>query len=441
MSTRQQGRAGPYPDPSSLEATLWAKTAPALPETRVLSESLEVDVAIVGAGFTGTSAALHLAEAGRSVAILEAEEIGWGCSSRNEGNAAPSWWGTPPDTVVSRHGEERGGRMNRMVAESGNLVSELVEKHGINCDYRRRGVLWVAEDEKQLRKITSSGEQWAHYGHRIEPVSRQDVTDYIATERYIAGLVNLEYAQINPAAYVRGLAQAAQTAGASIFTRSRATAIKKKGERWQVASANGEITADRVIIGTNSYSGALWPSLSRSFYPATIAMFASEPYADGGRSILLKDIPFHDSNTLSFFGVFFDSEGRLLGGVVPPINRSASLESIAWPADLKFAKVFPQLPLPTWQHVWVGTACMMPDAMPRVYRLEPGIYSAMGYSGTGICPATAIGRELAKMIVSGDEGDCAMPISEVKKLPFTRLVPLLARYISNPIMRQSYRFA
>ncbi len=440
MSSLQQNQAGADLDPWSLEATLWAKTAPALPDTSALSESLDVDVAIVGGGFTGISSALHLAEAGKSVAVLEAEEIGWGCSSRNEGNAAPSWWGTPPDAVISRYGEERGERMNRLAAGSGDLVSELVEKHSIECEYRKKGVLWVAENEKQMRTITSTGEQWARYGHRIEPVTGQDVPDYIATERYIGGIINRDYARINPAAYVRGLARAALAAGARIFTGSRAMSIEKQGDRWRVSSAEGEVTADRVIIGTNSHSGTLWPLLSRSFYPATVAMFASESYADGGKSILLKDISFHDSNILSFFGVFFDDAGRMLGGIVPPINKSASLETIARPADVKFAKIFPQLPLPTWRHLWIGTMCMMPDGVPRVYRLAPGVYSAMGYSGSGICPATAIGRELAMMIVKEDESVCAMPVSEAKALPFARLVPLLMRGISNPIMRLSYRF-
>jgi|TARA_B100000315_G_scaffold250962_1_gene284806 glycine/D-amino acid oxidase-like deaminating enzyme len=440
MNYRRQRHACSHPDPWSLEATLWAKTAPALPKTSTLCESLDVDVAIVGGGFTGVSSALHLAEVGTSVAVLEAEEIGWGCSSRNEGNVAPSWWGTSPDAIISGYGEDRGERMNRLVAGSGDLVSELVEKHSIECEYRKKGVLWVAENEKQMRTITSTGEQWARYGHRIEPVTGQDLPDYIATERYVGGTINREYARINPAAYVRGLARAALAAGARIFTGSRATAIEKQRDRWRVSSAQGEVIADQVIIGTNSHSGALWPLLSRSFYPATVAMFASEPYADGGKSMLLKDVPFHDSNILSLFGVFFDEVGRLLGGIVPPIYKSALLEAITRPADLKFARIFPQLPLPIWRHLWIGTMCMMPDGVPRVYRLAPGVYSAMGYSGSGICPATAIGRELAKMIVKEDESVCAMPISEVKALPFARLIPLLMRCISNPIMRLSYRF-
>ncbi len=426
-------------DRDTLEATIWDAISPPEPETSALDGRVEADVAIIGSGITATSTALHLADAGNSVAVLEAKRVGWGCSSRNGGYLGAPWNSLLPDEAVRCFGSERAQRVNQLWAESGKLVSSLVEKHGIECDYRRTGMVWPAEIDKPRKRLDDMAEQWGHYGMRMDTLSREELTGYLATDHYVSGSLTHDNTSMNPAAYVRGLARAAQEAGVAIYSQSPATGIDKQGERWRVSSLDGEILASRVIICTNAYTTALWPGLERTFYPIPFVMFATEPLSDRGRSLLLKDIPFHSVNQIKTFAFFVDAAGRMVGGDFPTLCDNASIEAVAKPFDRKFTSVFPDAPKPNWRHIWRGTLCVMPDSTPRIYELAPGVFAAMGYSGNGVDRGTVVGREIANLITTGDEEACGLWISKPKPVPFARLAPILLRNVAFPVLRQAFR--
>jgi len=425
----------------TLEATMWADTAIPQPATSVLEAAIEADVVVIGGGFTGTSAALHLAESGTDVVILEAEQIGSGCSSRNQGNGSPTLYGALPDAVVARYGNERGRPLIRMVADSKKLVVSLIKRYDIHCGLVENGCLWVAENKGQTRQLDDWARQWSKLGHRIEPVDRDAIPTYIPTKRFVSGYFSAENIRINPASYVRGLASAALAAGAKIFTESPAVSIEPEGRRWRVKSLCGEVVASRVLIATNSHTGNLWPGLRNVYYPMPLAMFATEPYPDSGRAILKKGIPFHNMSMLTFFGVFFDSEGRMIGGIVPPVNQhSTNIEAVTAPMTRKFRRIFPHLSKPEWKYLWGGTMAMTPDLTPRLLELATGVYAALGFSGSGICPATAVGQQFANFLSSDDPRKCAMPILQVKQVPLRELASVLMRWVMNPLMRQAYKY-
>ena len=220
------------------ESMCWTKTAPPPPETPTLSGQVDADVAVVGGGYTGLSTALHLAEAGKSTVLLEAEEIGWGASGRNGGIVFASWLNVPPEKAISRFGPEQGERMNRMMVSAAKLVPHLIEKHAMDCDFRKTGMLGVAETKKQIFKMHSLAEQWERYGVKADHIPSQRLSDYIATDKYAEGVLYPESGHLNPLGYARGLARAAQSAGASLYTHSPATNIEQQGERWKVSSSD-----------------------------------------------------------------------------------------------------------------------------------------------------------------------------------------------------------
>jgi glycine/D-amino acid oxidase-like deaminating enzyme len=414
---------------------MWVNTATPQPVTTVLDGTVETDVVVIGGGITGMSTAVHLAEAGLAVVVLEAKDIGWGASSRNGGHMGSAWTSALPDEAIERCGEERGERINTMWAESGALVANLIERHGIDCDYRRPGMVWGATNDKHLGTLEAMAEQWGRYGHRMDILTRQAVPDYIASDKYIGGAYSHENVMFNPASYVRGLARAAMEAGAVIHARSPATGIEKSGERWRVSCPAGAVVASKVMIGTNAYTGRLWPGLDRSFYTVRLLCCASEPYADHGRSFLLKGIPFHQLASVAMFSIFMDTEGRMLGGAFPTIGNSGDVDTVARPFDKWFTTTFPTVPRPHWSHLWHGSLCIMPDSLPRIYELAPGVFAAMGYSGTGNARATIIGREVAKLIATGDEQACPLAVSTMKTLPFTGLAKLFLRCVGYPLFR------
>ena len=155
---------------------------------------------------------------------------------------------------------------------------------------------------------------------------------------------------------------------------------------------------------------------------------------------MLKGVPCREMSGAAMFSLQFDSRGCLIAGNWPTIRKNLSAQRVARPHDIKFARIFPQMPLPKWRDVWYGQLCLMPERMPKVFRLADGVHAAMGYSGIGVCAATALGREVAQMISSGDEDACAMPVSAPRPAPFARAIPVLTDFAVNPLMRLSYRF-
>ena len=436
-SDQDNGRAAVGRD--TLESTMWDATAEPEPKTDILQGRVEADVAVVGSGIIGMSTALHLAEAGKSVTVLEAKRIGWGCSSRNGGHMGSAWTSPPPDEAIRIWGQERGDRLNRLWTGSGKLVEDLIEKHGIDCNFKRTGMVWAAENGKQEKLLADMAEQWGRYGLQMDFLSRQAMTDYVATDQYISGALTHENASINPADFVRGLARAAMRAGAVIHAGSPAIGIEKQGDRWRVSSPEGEVLASRVVFGTNAYTVGPWPGLARTFYPVRLTSLATEPCAEESRSYLLKGMPLHDMNSLNFFALLMDPVGRLLGGAFPTFSDSASIETVARPFERKFRRIFPAAPLPKWRHIWHGTLCMMPDKTPRMYKLAPGAYAVMGLSGTGNARAAVLGREVANLIDSGEEETCGLWLSKPKTLLSSRLIPVFMRYAGYPVARALFR--
>lgn len=389
---------------------LWAETAPPAPETSALSGAIVADVTIVGGGFTGLSAALHLASGGAKVAVLEAAEIGHGGSGRNVGLVNAGMW-VEPDILLRTLGEPYGERLLDLLGNAPATVFDLIERHGIACEPERAGTLHCAVGATGLRELAKRAEQWAARGAPVRLLNASEAAAKLGTEVYAGALLDLRAGTIQPLAYARGLARAAIDAGARVFTRSRAVAVTQEGSQWRVATERGSIRAQWVIAATNAYTTALWPELRGELVLLPYFNFSTDPLdGEAAREILPERQGAWDTNkVLTSFRR--DRQGRLIFGSVGALRGTGRAVHEMW-AHRTVKKLFPRLGGVTFRHGWYGMIGTTADSLPRFHRLAPRIIAVSGYNGRGIAPGTAFGQVLARYILGTlAENDLPLPVT------------------------------
>ncbi|SFO07953.1 Glycine/D-amino acid oxidase [Variovorax sp. PDC80] len=401
--------------PSTLPPSLWAATAPAAPPTPALAGSRRADVLIVGAGFTGLSAALHLAEAGTKVCVLEAHEPGWGASGRNGGQVNPTLK-QDPDELVRTYGAARAEPLIDAVSRSADLVFELIERHGIDCQPVRKGWLQVAYSPQHIAAMHARAEQWARRGVATQMLDRADVAARLGTEAFAGGWLDGRAGGIQPLAYTRGLVRAAQAAGASVHGGSAVTALERRGTQWHAATASGaSVVADQVLIATNGYTGGLWPGLSRTVLAANSFIVATAPLQGAAAHAILPGG--ETASTSQRLLLYFrkDAQGRLLMG------GRGHFADPAGPADFAHLErslelLFPQLGPLEYEYRWAGRIAVTRDFMPHVHTPAPGLTIALGYNGRGIALATSMGRHVAARLLQPG-ADFPYPVTPLQPIP------------------------
>src|ERR1700722_10952474 len=260
----------------TLPRSLYAETARPAPQTPPLDGDRSTSVAIVGAGFTGLSAALHLAERGVDVVVLEAHEPGWGASGRNGGQVNPGLK-HDPDQVEADFGPDLGARMVALSGNAPNVVFELIQRHQIACEALQSGTLRTAFQNRGLTGIRRTAEQWARRSDKVGFLDRDVISGLTGTDRYLGALMDRRGGQLNPLGYARGLAAAAMNAGAAVHGETSVSRVSKNGRLWHLETPTGTVTAEKIILATNGYTDGIWPRLRRSIVPAYSAIAASEP--------------------------------------------------------------------------------------------------------------------------------------------------------------------
>jgi glycine/D-amino acid oxidase-like deaminating enzyme len=394
--------------------SLWAATATPASPTPPLDESVSVDVAIVGGGFTGLSTALHLAEAGVRVAVLEAGEPGWGASGRNGGQVNPTLKHDPDE--LQRLLGNRAEALIEAIGSSADLVFDLVERHRIDCHPVRRGWLQVAHSEQAVAGLHARAEQWRRRGVPIQVLDRAAVARRVGTEAFAGGWLDPRAGSVQPLSYTRGLVRAAQASGARIHGHTAASGLQRAGGGWCVQTAAGPtVRAERVLLATNGYTGALWPGLRQSVLAANSFIIATEPLRGEAAQAILPGGE-TGSNTQRLLLYFRrDEQGRLLLG-----GRGRFAEPRG-PADYRhleraLALLFPQLRGVRCDYRWAGRVAITRDFMPHVHEPAPGLTMALGYNGRGVAAATAMGRHLALRMTRAD-ARFPFPISPIRPIP------------------------
>ena len=426
-------------DPASV---LWQATAPPAPPAPALEGECEADVCVVGGGFTGLSTALHLAEAGARVVVLEAEEPGFGASGRNHGQVVPMLSRYGPEETVARFGPEEGERFNRLVAGAAKLVFETIERLGIECDARPVGWLLPVDSPARDAMVRARAEAWAARGMPVRYLER-DETEAMTGSRYWQGALHHAWGgNIQPLAFARGLARAAIGAGAAVHARSPATALSRSGGRWRVETPGGAVAAEQVVLATNGYTGGLWPGLRRAVVPFRIFLAATAP--QGGnvrRQILPGDMSVSDSRNI-LWPFRWDREGRMVmgGDIVLPWRARGRAETVA---RRRLRAAFPELGEAAFEFVWDGKVAMTVDRLPRAMELGPGVWTALGYNGRGVALATAMGRLLAGRCLEGLKADDPVPaaLRRPHPVPSNRLAVPVARAMLLRFRRQDAKAA
>jgi len=382
--------------------SLWSATAPSVVPTPALNESVKVDVAIVGAGYTGLSTALHLAERSVRVCVLEAHEPGWGASGRNGGQVNPTLK-YDPQQLVQKYGPERAEPLIATVSNSADLVFKLIERHGIDCAPVRKGWMQVSYSEKAVAGLHARAEQWARRG---VPVQRLDATAVAS--------------RMGSLAYARGLVAAALAAGARVHGHSAVTGLQRQGSAWQLQTAGGaQVTADQVVLATNGYSDHLWPGMAQSVLAANSFIVATKPLSGRAAESIL---PGQETvSTAQRLLLYFrkDAYGRLLMGGRGLFNDPTGPADFAH-LERSLALLFPQLGPLEFDYRWAGRIAITRDFMPHVHEPAPGLTLALGCNGRGIALCTSLGQQLAGRLCDST-ADFAYPITPLQRLPLHRL--------------------
>ena len=378
----------------TFQSSLWSSLAPPAPATPPLSGSGKADVVVVGAGFLGLSTALHLAESGASVVLIEAEEPGFGASGRNTGFVVPSLrTSLGPSDIRDRLGEH-GERLTALVGQSGDIVFDLIRRHGIECSAEQTGWMQPAHSFAMMRVLEARQRDWAARGRSVLILDAAETRRRAGFGSYHGALLDPTGGQINPLAYARGLAAAALAAGTVIHAASRVIAIDRQGEGWRVRTASGEIRAGRVLLTTNALVGGLNPAMAGSVIPVRVHQIATQPLSeDLRRDILPNRSPLADTRRHTF-ALRWSPDGRLVtGGMVLPGPASLARASRAFLKRL--AHFLPGLGTVRADFVWNGVIAATLDQMPRFVELAPGLDGAIGCNGRGVALTTALGREIA----------------------------------------------
>ena len=388
--------------------SLWAATAPPGPECPPLESNAAADVVVVGAGYTGLSAALHLAGAGRRVVVLDAGEPGWGCSGRNGGQVNPGGAKMLPEDVHATLGPVWGERFLEFGDRSCDLVFELIERHRIECEAVRPGYVQGGYGAKGRRFNREWARQWAARGREARFLEHEEIADLLGTRRYDSGMHDARGGSVQPLAYARGLARAAMEEGAVIHGASAATAIVRDGAGWSVRTDRASIGCEFVVLATNGYTGDLWPGLRRTLVPVASFVTATAPL---GHNVLPTVLPGrHAVSETARIIVYYrlDRQGRfIIGGRGRWFNVTDRGDVSHVRTEAR--QLFPQLEGVEWEYQWAGWPAITRDHLPKLSALEQGVYAGLGYNGRGVASATMMGQQLANVILAEAE-----PLVEVR---------------------------
>lgn len=391
----------------SLPNSLWAATAGVAPQTEPIAQNAGTEALVIGAGYTGLSTALHLAEKGVDVTVLEADEIGFGGSGRNMGQVNTGFL-VLPDDIENQVGRDLGRRMNQTFALAADLVFDLIRRHNIDCDAVRNGNFFLAHDGRSQSLIEKYRVQHEKWDAPLQWMQGEQLNNTLGSRRYKAGVLDKRSGNLQPLSFARGLARAAMTAGAKVHSHSRVTELNSANDGWRAVTQDGiSVDAQQVVLATDSYSDAIYPNLTDCLLPITAQQVATAPLGENvGRTILDGG---HATSDRMLFTHYFrkDVAGRLL--MVVAGTRT--------PAPKLLRQFFPQLANIEFEYQWSGIVGASPTHLPRIHKPAVGLTAVTGYSGRGLTTATMTGKLLAEHLTGErDERDLPLPVERLKSI-------------------------
>lgn len=399
-------------------------TTDALPPFPELVGDTRADVCVIGAGFTGLSAALHLAEAGRDVVLIDAQRVGFGASGRNGGQLGSGQRVEQP-YLEKMVGQDDAKTLWHLGQDAKTLVKDLIKRHDIDC-YLRPGVAWTASNDKDVRDLHAYADHMDRkYDYDVEKLGRDAMHELCPSPDYCGGVIDWDAAHLHPLRLAIGLAKAAKAAGVRIYEGTRAETITD-GHPCVITTQNGRIMADQIIIAANGYLGGLAPKVAKRVMPINNFIAATEPLGEDTKRVLSKDVAVSDGRfVVNYFRLSHD--GRLLFGGGESYGYKFP-KDIAAKVRKPMTEIFPHLHDISIDYAWGGTLAITMKRMPYLTRLSSNILSASGYSGHGVGTATHAGQLMALAIQGQSDGFDTM--ARIPNTPFpggtTMRAPLLA---------------
>lgn len=357
----------------------------------------QVDVAVIGGGYTGLSAARILAKDGATVAVLEQHTIGWGASSRNGGIAVTGLKQSLP-TIFKKYGEKAARELWGISMDAIDLVGEIVADEAISCHFLRKGHLTLAAKPAHFEAMRKKAHWFQQrLRHKLFLVSPSELKSEIGSSAFYGGLIDEWAAGLHPAKFVFGLAQAVDRYGGMLCTQTAVTGIHKLTNSFRIETSRGTIRADNVLVATNGYTDRLVPRLKPRIMPIGSYAIVTEPLTPALQTYLSpKGRMFTDSKRfLHYFRLTPD--GRLLFGGHNNLRSGLNLLDSARHLYVQMVHVFPDLRNVPITHSWSGRLGFTFDLMPHIGQIN-GIHYAMGYAGHGVSMATYLGTEAGKLL-------------------------------------------
>ena len=396
------------PEPMPLQEHNYWLTTTEFPHTDRLRPLPDVvDVAVIGAGFTGLSAARTLAQRGARVAVLESETLGWGASSRN-GGMVLTGMKLGVNQLTSKYGRDLTQRMYAASLASIDCVEQIVQQESIACDFARCGHLEVACKQKHFDDYARQAEVIAReFNHTLRVLRKDQLSTEIGSNIYYGGMVDEVSAGLNPARYVAGLGRGAIKAGAEIFESTRVEAVQRESREgesgWKLTTSRGPLWTHEIFVGTSGYTGRATPALRKRLIPIGSFIITTEILPEKlARELSPRNRMIYDSKNYLYYFRLTPDRRMLFGGRAAffpetdqTIRRSAEI------LRRGMIEVYPQLSDARVEYVWGGTLDFAFDIMPHAGQLD-GMYYAVGYAGHGVAMATYQGQKIAELM-SGDK--------------------------------------
>lgn len=378
----------------------YAATATPLALFAPLQGTARADVCVIGGGYTGLSAALHLAQAGRKVILLEAQRVGFGASGRNGGQLGSGQRVEQP-ALEKMVGKAHARQLWTMGEAAKDLVKNLISAHAIDCDLKP-GVAWTASHARDVDDLHRYADHMAaEYAYEIEAHNAQSFAGICPSPDYCGGVVDMGAAHLHPLKFALGLARACIEAGVQIHEQSRVTAIEP-GPEVRVATEAGTVHAAHVILGCNGYLGDLERKTAARVMPINNFIAATAPLGDEITQVLRRDIAVADARfVVNYFRL--SADGRLLFGGGESYGYRFPRD-IAATVRKPMTQVFPHLADVPIDYAWGGTLGITMKRMPYLARIAPNILSGAGYSGHGVGTATHAGQLMAHAVMGQSDG-------------------------------------
>jgi glycine/D-amino acid oxidase-like deaminating enzyme len=415
------------PDSRDPSSTLWQVTAPAAPALTGLDQNAETDVLVIGGGVAGLSTALHLAERGVDVMLVEAAQPGSGATGQSGGLIAPDYIRHNPASIGHTLGSsDAGERMTRLIGRAAQRCFDLIARHRIDCDARQDGFYTPVHTHRLAAAQRDTAQQWQARGFDVTVLDGAETQRRLGTRAYCGALHFSHGGWLNPLAYARGLARAAVAAGARLHVETPVDDLVRLGDRWRARTPGGIISARRVVLAANGGNARLHPAMRHVALPLHVFEFATAPLAPDLRARVLPEGGAFTDKSPYIFSARYDGAGRLISAF-PKTFLVRGEQARRNEAKRRLARYFKGFEAVGIDSLWEGVAWINASFLPEIYDLGDGALAVQACNGRGISLNSAIGIELAEALAADDLGTLSIRPRPPRPFPFHRAAARLPK--------------